>query len=179
MDKTTFDFESFKKQAADRLKAGDWFFGRDGVLTPLLKEFVEEALDGELDAHLELESDAPARPNRRNGRKTKSVSTGLSKVPIEAPRDRAGTFQPQILPKRERTLGVDLDKQIIALYARGASYGDIRDHLMDIYGLEASVATISRVMDKILTLIRRLTCTATGGSVSVCLARCHSLQSAS
>lgn len=153
MDKTTFDFESFKKQAAERLKAGESFFGRDGVLTPLLKEFVEEALDGELDAHLESDGEQSSRPNRRNGRKTKSVNTGLGKVPIEAPRDRAGTFQPQILPKRERTLGVDLDKQIIALYARGASYGDIRDHLMDIYGLEASVATISRVTDKILPLI--------------------------
>ncbi|GMV54060.1 MAG: hypothetical protein AMXMBFR68_18520 [Ignavibacteria bacterium] len=57
------------------------------------------------------------------------------------------------MPKRERTPGVDPDKQIIALYARGASYGDIRDHLMDIYGLEALVATISRVTDKILPLI--------------------------
>lgn len=153
MDKTTFDFASFKKQAADRLKAGDSLFGRNGVLTPLLKEFVEEALDGELDAHLEAESDHARGPNRRNGRKTKTVNTGLGKVAIDAPRDRAGTFQPQILPKRERTLGVDLEKQIIALYSRGASFGDIRDHLMDMYGLEASVATISRVTDKILPLI--------------------------
>lgn len=61
MDKSTFDFELFKKQAAEQLKAGDSFFGRDGVLTPLLKEFVEEALDGELDAHLELESEQSAQ----------------------------------------------------------------------------------------------------------------------
>lgn len=51
MNTSTFDVESFQKQAAERLKAGDSFFGRDGVLTPLRKEFVEEALDGELDAH--------------------------------------------------------------------------------------------------------------------------------
>lgn len=61
---------------------------------------------------------------------------------------------PEFCTKRQRTLGVDLDRQIIALYARGASYGDIRDHLMDMYGLEASTATISRVTDKILPLVQ-------------------------
>jgi putative transposase len=77
MEKQTFDFEAFKKQAADRLRAGDTFFGKDGVLTPLLKEFVEEALDGELDAH--LHEDAPPGPggNRRNGRKTKMANTAV------------------------------------------------------------------------------------------------------
>lgn len=179
MDKTTFDFESFKKQAAERLKAGESFFGRDGVLTPLLKEFVEEALDGELDAHLESDGEQSSRPNRRNGRKTKSVNTGLGKVPIEAPRDRAGTFQPQILPKRERTLGVDLDKQIIALYARGASYGDIRDHFNGHLWLGGLCSHHIACHGQDPASDRRLACTATGGSVSVCLARCHSLQSAS
>ncbi|RPI67175.1 MAG: hypothetical protein EHM43_09500 [Ignavibacteriae bacterium] len=79
-----------QKQAAEWLKARESSFDRDSVLTPLLKEFVEEALDGELDAHLESESEQSACPNRRNGRKTKSVNTGLGKDPIKAPRDRAG-----------------------------------------------------------------------------------------
>lgn len=73
---------------------------------------------------------------------------------ISTPRDRNGTFEPELIPKRQRTLGVDWDRQIIALYARGASYGDIRDLLMDMYGLEASTATISWVTDKILPLVQ-------------------------
>lgn len=150
MEKTNFDFEAFKRDAAERLKKGDTLLGRDGVFTPLLKEFLEEAMEGELEAHIE----ADESPNRKNGKGKKRVKTAVGNVDIEPPRDRNGSFDPEILPKRQKTLGVDLDRQIIALYARGASYSDIRDHLMDMYGLEASPATISRVTDKILPLIQ-------------------------
>lgn len=150
MEKKTFDFESFKKQAASRLKNGETLLGKDGVLTPLLKEFLEGALDGELESHI----DEDGEDNRKNGKGRKQVKTSIGTVDINPPRDRNGTFEPEIIPKRHKTLGVDLDRQIIALYARGASYSDIRDHLMDMYGLEASTATISRVTDKILPLIQ-------------------------
>ncbi len=92
--------------------------------------------------------------NRKNGKGRKQIKAAIGFVDINPPRDRNGTFEPEIIPKRLKTLGVDLDRQIIALYARGASYSDIRDHLMDMYGLEASTATISRVTDKILPLIQ-------------------------
>lgn len=150
MEKQNFDFEAFKKQAANRLKNGDTLLGKDGVLTPLLKEFLEGALDGELESHIDEEGES----NRKNGKGRKQVKTAIGTVEINPPRDRNGTFEPELLPKRQKTLGVDLDRQIIGLYARGASYGDIRDHLMDMYGLEASTATISRVTDKILPLIQ-------------------------
>lgn len=149
MEKQTFDFEAFKKEAASRLKKGETLLGRDGVFTPLLKEFLEEALEGELEAHI----DQTPEPDRKNGKGKKQVKTPVGNIGIATPRDRNGTFEPEIIPKRHKTLGVDLDRQIIALYARGASYADIRDHLMDMYGLEASAATISRVTDKILPLI--------------------------
>lgn len=151
MEKKNFDFESFKKQATSRLKNGESLLGKDGVLTPLLKEFLEGALDGELEAHLEED---PAENNRKNGKGRKQVKTSIGTVDINPPRDRNGSFEPELIPKRHKPLGVDLDRQIIALYARGASYSDIRDHLMDMYGLEASTATISRVTDKILPLIQ-------------------------
>jgi transposase-like protein len=150
MEKKKFDYEAFKKEAAERLKNGGSVLGRDGVFTPLFKEFLEEALEGELEAHIEED---PV-PNRKNGKGRKTVKTPNGALEIETPRDRNGTFEPELIPKRQKTLGVDLDRQIISLYARGASYGDIRDHLMDIYGLEASTATISRVTDKILPLIQ-------------------------
>lgn len=150
MEKKGFDFEAFKKGAQARLKKGDSLLGKEGVLTPLLKEFLEEGLEGELEAHLDEDS----TPNRKNGKGHKQVKTSMGEVDITTPRDRNGTFEPELIAKRHRTLGVDLDRQIIALYARGASYGDIRDHLMDMYGIETSTATISRVTDKILPLIQ-------------------------
>src|SRR5512137_325146 len=125
MEKQGFDFEAFKKEAAARLKKGETLLGKDGVFTPLLKEFLEEALDGELEAHIEEEE----APNRKNGKGRKQVKTPVGNIEIATPRDRNGTFEPEMVPKRHKTLGVDLDRQIIALYARGASYGDIRDHL--------------------------------------------------
>lgn len=150
MEKQSFDFEAFKKQAAVRLKNGETLLGKDGVFTPLLKEFLEEALDGELEAHIEQVED----PNRKNGKGKKRVKTPVGDVEIATPRDPNSTFEPEIIPKRHKTLGVDLDRQIIALYARGSSYSDIRDHLSDMYGLDISPATISRVTDKILPLIQ-------------------------
>ncbi len=112
----------------------------------MLKEFLEEGLEGELEAHLEEDPTA----NRKNGKGRKKVKTSMGQVEVATPRDRNGTFDPELLPKRQRTLGVDLDRQIIALYARGASYGDIRDHVWD----RRFEATISRVTDKILPLIQ-------------------------
>lgn len=148
-NKGKFDFDAFKKTAAQRLKQGDSLLGKEGVLTPLLKDFLEEALAGELDAHLEEE-----KPNRKNGKGNKLLKTTIGNVEIETPRDRNGTFEPEIVPKRQRSLGVDLDRQILALYARGASYGDISDHLQEMYGLDVSTATVSRVTDKILPLVQ-------------------------
>jgi transposase-like protein len=150
MEKQSFDFEAFKKQAASRIKNGETLLGKEGVLTPLLKEFLEGALEGELEAHIEENEEA----NRKNGKGKKTVKTPVGTVDIATPRYRNGSFEPEIIPKRNKTLGVDLDRQIIALYARGASYGDIRDHLSEMYDLDVSPATISRVTDKILPLIQ-------------------------
>lgn len=150
MEKQNFDFEAFKKQAASRIKNGETLLGKEGVLTPLLKEFLEGALEGELEAHIEEDEE----PNRKNGKGKKKVKTPIGSIDIATPRDRNGSFEPEIIPKRNKTLGVDLDRQIIALYARGASYGDIRDHLSEMYDLDVSPATISRITDKILPLIQ-------------------------
>ena len=107
-------------------------------------------MDSELEAHIEAEE----APNRKNGKGRKKVKTPVGHVEIATPRDRNGTFEPEIIPKRQKTLGVDLDRQISALYARGASYSDIRDHLSEMFDLDISPATISRVTDKILPLIQ-------------------------
>ena len=150
MEKKKFDYEAFKKDASKRLKNGESLLGKDGVFTTILRDFLEASLEGELEAHIESEE----APNRKNGKAKKTVKTTVGKVELQTPRDRNGTFDPEILPKRDRTLGIDLDRQIIALYSRGSSYKDISDHLMDIYGLDVSEATISRVTDKVVPLIQ-------------------------
>jgi putative transposase len=150
METDKFDYEKFKKDAAQRLKNGDSLLGKEGVFTNLLKDFLEATLEGELESHIATDKKA----NRKNGKGKKSVKTTVGKVDILTPRDRNGTFDPEILPKRSSTLGVDLDKQIIALYARGSSYADISDHLMEIYGLDVSEATLSRITDKVVPLIQ-------------------------
>ncbi len=104
------------------------------MLTPLIKQFLEESLEADLDAYLDQDTTA----NRRNGKGKKRVRTSLGPVEITTPRDRDSSFAPKILPKRRRQLGRDLDRQIIALYARGSSYGDIRDYLAEMYDLEVS-----------------------------------------
>lgn len=146
MKETEFDFEAFKKDAIQRLKDGKGLSGAEGAFTPLIKNFLEEAMEGELEDHI-AEGD---QPNRKNGKGKKKVRTSKGQVEIRTPRDRAGTFNPKILPKRTKNLPSDIERQIIALYARGNSYGDIRDFLEEMYGVEISPATISRVTDKVL-----------------------------
>jgi len=150
MSQEHFDYEQFKEEAAAKLKSGGGLLGRDGAFTSLLKDFLEAGLAGEMEAHL----GDPSVSNRRNGKGKKRLKTTLGEVEIETPRDRNGTFTPQLVPKRKRTLGEDLDRQILTLYARGSSYGDIRDYLEEMYDLEVSTAVISRVTDKVLPLLQ-------------------------
>ncbi|MEL6989543.1 MAG: IS256 family transposase, partial [Bacteroidota bacterium] len=115
----------------------------------MIKSFLEEALEGEIDGHLQEE----VEPNRKNGKGKKSVRTSHGRVDINTPRDRAGTFTPKVIAKRQKNLPEDIERQIFALYARGSSFGDIRDFMEEMYGLELSPATISRITDKVLPAI--------------------------
>ncbi|MDW3647934.1 MAG: IS256 family transposase [Bacteroidia bacterium] len=150
MAKEKFDYEKFKEEAREKLQSGGSLLGKEGALTSLLKDFLEESLVGELETHL----DEGPKGNRKNGRGKKRVKTSLGEVEISPPRDRDGSFSPKLLPKRKRTLGEDIDRQILALYARGSSYGNIRDYLEEMYGLEVSTAAISRITDKVLPLLQ-------------------------
>jgi len=150
MEEQKFDFEAFKERAKAQLKAGKGLLGSEGAFTPLLKNFLEEVLQGELEAHLEEEDE---KKNRKNGKKKKQVRSSLGSFEIEAPRDRTSSFQPKIIGKRQRNLPGDIERQIFALYAKGNSMTDIRDFMEEMYGVEISPATISRVTDKVLPQI--------------------------
>ena len=95
----TFDFEAFKAQAIEQLKAGVPLLGKDGVLAPLLENLLNSALEGEMDCH--LENGEREYGNRRNGHMSKQVQTSMGEVTINTPRDRDGTFDPQVVRKRE------------------------------------------------------------------------------
>ena len=149
-ERPKFDFKEFEEQALKRLKEGDSLEGKDGVLAPLIKRLIEAGLNGEMDGHL---VDAK-RVNRRNGKTGKQVKTAFGKVDIETPRDRNGTFEPQLLAKRQTTLGDGLDHKVIALYGLGMSYNDICKHLEELYGLTVSPATLSTITDKIIEEVK-------------------------
>jgi putative transposase len=143
-----FDYQRFRQEALAKLQQGQDLGGKDGILTPLIKDLLEAALQGELTAHL-----SASRPNRSNGKGSKQVKTSHGAVEIATPRDREGSFTPQILPKRQTTLGEGLDNKILSLYAKGMSYADIRAHLEELYGLEVSEASLTAITDKILPVV--------------------------
>ena len=125
--------------------------GPDGLLKQLTKTVIETALDEELTEHLGHERRAPASgDNVRNGSRSKTVLTESSgHVEIEVPRDRAGTFEPQIVRKRQRRLS-GVDEIVLSLYAKGLTTGEISAHFAEIYGASVSKETVSRITDRVL-----------------------------
>ena len=146
-----FDFETFKEEVVAGLKAGRPFLGKDGTLTPLIKQLLEASLEGEIEAHVGNTKD---QANRRNGKNSKTVKSDSGSFELETPRDRNGTFEPEIVKKRQTILNATLDNKILSLYSAGMSYADvISGHLAEIYGVEVSEATISAVTNKLLPLV--------------------------
>ncbi len=146
-----FDFAAFEKEAVKQLKSGKPLSGKEGVLTPLIKRILENAIHGELEAHLEGE---PAEgKNRRNGKTSKTMKSEHGAFELEAQRDRNSTFEPEIVKKRQTTLAPALEGKILSLYGLGMSYSDISGHIEEMYGIEVSPATISSITDKIIPVI--------------------------
>lgn len=127
--------------------------GPDGLLKHLTKTVIESALEEELVDHLGYDKHDPAgrnRGNSRNGHRSKTVVTdSCGEVTIEVPRDREGSFEPQIVAKRQRRL-TDLDTMVISLFAKGLTTGEISAHLFEVYGASVSKDTVSRITDKIV-----------------------------
>ena len=130
--------------------------GKDGLLKQLTKRLLERAMKAELDHHLGYTKNetAPAkRANSRNGHGKKTVLTQDDAIEIQTPRDRNSTFEPKILPKRQKRFE-GFDDKIMALYARGMSVRDIQSHLEEIYGVEVSEGLISEVTGAVLEEVK-------------------------
>ena len=126
--------------------------GPNGLLTGLTRRVIETALETEMTEHLGYELGDPAgrgSGNSRNGRSSKKVHTEVGPVEIGVPRDRAGTFDPQLVPKHSRRLE-GFNEAIVSLYARGMTTGDIQGHLRQLYGAEVSRELISKVTDAVV-----------------------------
>ncbi len=123
--------------------------GKDGLLREITKRLIEKAMDAELTGHLGYEkNDAGGNGNSRNGRGKKTLITAQGKIPIEPPRDRDGTFEPQIVRKRERRFD-GFDDKIMAMYARGMTVRNIQGYLEDMYGVDVSTDLISSVTESV------------------------------
>ena len=142
------DFEKLVAELSKGLSSGQPLTGKEGVFTPLLKRVIEASLEGEMDSH--LKQSGKKDKNRRNGRGRKNLSSSLGGFDIFSPRDRNGSFQPEILKKRQIRITSDIDAKILSLYSKGMSYRDIQDHLADMYDVEISVGTLNAITDRIL-----------------------------
>jgi putative transposase len=154
------DCPDLPDELIDELLAGartpEEITGPDGLLQRLTKRLVERAMAAELTDHLGYEhGQAPSggAGNARNGTTPKTIHTGHGSVRIDQPRDRAGSFEPQIVPKHQRRFD-GFDDKIIAMYGRGMSVRDIQAHLAEIYGVEVGHDLISRATDAVLDDVR-------------------------
>jgi putative transposase len=164
---TTLDGVTKKKpveQSAEQLAAAELvrmakeqglsLTGPDGLLKQLTKTVLETALNEEMTEHLGYEKHGQpvegGSGNIRNGSRAKTVLTeATGHVDIDVPRDRAGTFEPQIVRKRQRRLS-GVDEVVLSLYAKGLTTGEISAHFAEIYGASVSKETISRITDKVI-----------------------------
>jgi transposase-like protein len=126
--------------------------GEGGLLQQLTKQVLESALEGEITDHLGYDKHEAAGKNSgnsRNGTRAKTVLTDVGPVEVKVPRDVVGTFEPQIVKKRQRRLA-GVDEMVLSLSAKGLTHGEISAHLAEVYGAEVSKQTISTITDKVM-----------------------------
>lgn len=148
-EKEQFDFNNAVKE----LLKGKNINGKDGVLAPLVKQLVEAALEAELDSHI-TEDVFSGNKNRKNGKTSKTIKSTSGTFELNTPRDRAGSFEPQLVKKNQSTISNEIEEKILSMYGLGLSYKDIIKHIEDIYQIQLSTATISAITDKIIDKVK-------------------------
>jgi len=149
LENTKFDFDD----AVADIMNGKSISGKDGVLAPLVKQLVEAALQAEVESHISQEVFA-GNKNRKNGTSSKTIKTEGGSFILDTPRDRAGTFEPQLVKKNQTHLTDDIEEKVLSMYSLGLSYSDISKHIEDMYQIELSTGTISNITDKIITKVK-------------------------
>lgn len=152
MNSEEFDYDTLKKKTLSQLRTGKSLFGKDGAFAPLLKSFIEAALEEELDTQLDEQERKSG--NRKNGKISKQLKTSEGTIELSTPRDRSGNFEPQLIKKRETILAENLEKKIIGMYGLGMSLRDISAHIKDMYDTDISASTLSAITDKIIPEVK-------------------------
>lgn len=122
-----------------------------------IAEFIEDGLETELDDELgysRYDYCNKNTENSRNGHSSKTLRTSFGDVEVAVPRDRKGEFEPQLLKKNQTSISQDIEEKILSMYAKGMTTGDIEAHIQDIYGVDVSDTTVSRITDKILPVAK-------------------------
>ena len=122
-----------------------------------IAEFMENGLDAELDDELgytKYDYKNKNTDNSRNGHSNKTLRTSFGDVEVSVPRDRKGEFEPQLLKKNQTSISQDIEEKILSMYAKGMTTSDIEEHIRDIYGIDVSDTTVSRITDKILPVAK-------------------------
>lgn len=148
MDRNSEEYKLMRDRALSQLRSGESLTGKDGAFGPLLKEFLETALEAEMCSHLDVSE--RQNGNKRNGHKSKRVKTMAGEIEIETPQDRHSSFTPEILKKRETILADNLSSKIISLYGMGMSLRDISSHIEEMYDVDISHNTLSEIIDRII-----------------------------
>ena len=149
-EKINIDFNEILKE----YRNGKRLTGKDGLLAPLIKQLTEAALEAEIESHIAKDV-LSGKKNRRNGYNKKRIkSSSEGSFELNTPRDRDGTFEPQIVKKYQTTISDEIEEKILSMYSHGMSYKDISNHIEDIYQVSISTATISAVTDKIISKVK-------------------------
>src|ERR1043166_5392317 len=151
----TIDNELIDNLLKDYKKPED-LIGENGLLKQLTKRLLERAMTAEMTAHVGYEkhdSTGNNSGNSRNGKSSKTIKGSFGTMALELPRDRNGTFEPQIIEKHQ-TRFTGFDENIISLYARGLSTREIQQHIEEMYHVEVSPALISSVTDEVLDEVK-------------------------
>jgi transposase-like protein len=141
--------QELEKKALDQLLSGKSLFGQDGAFAPMLKSFIEKALQAEMSSHLQTSEN-----NKRNGKGKKTIKSSLGSFEIQTPTDRKSSFEPEIIKKRQTILAENLSEKIIGLYGLGMSLRDISSHIKEMYDSDISHTVLSQITDKIIPDIK-------------------------
>lgn len=139
-------------KAVEQFKNGTPLLGKDGAFAPMLKQFIESALEAEMSAH--LDDSERERGNKRNGRRSKTLKSEFGELEIDTPQDRQSNFEPQLVKKRQVILADNLAPKIIGLYGKGMSLRDISSHIEEIYDMQISHDVLSQITDRVIPEVK-------------------------
>src|SRR5690625_4405831 len=149
---TEKELTQLQKKALEQLQSGESLFGKDGAFAPMLKSFIESALQAEMDGH--LDENQRGSGNKRNGKGRKTIKSAAGSFEIDTPQDRHSSFEPELIKKRQTVLADSLQDKIIGLYGLGMSLRDISSHIQEMYDTQLSHTVLSQITDRIIPHVK-------------------------